>query len=362
MFSRRIHGMCRAIACKSTDVGSYNSFQQHFEEISYLVESSCETLSTKSLYVSLPSTPQLLQTYSCSTFVKQLLGDVVVASIVSFGIAPFVAIVDKSVIQVAAGSHTVKKSCTQSVRSILNSPSTFIRSPAFMMMWGVYAVTYSTGEIVDAYSRYNIGSIESLFLFIYIVANCVNTISNHNPLEYQKEDILTSSMNSNSFSMGVLCLTTVVNSSSSIVKDRFYVKLFGITSSSTAMRVPFITYGLWGLRDCVNISSSFILPKHVSKALQNHTTLDNTLSLQLAQLACPILAQFIATPLQLLGLDFCNRPLPNHSLMGRIRFQQQNLTAAFVIRLGKIAPAFCIGGIGNTYLRDWWRNSFLSHA
>lgn len=29
--------------------------------------------------------------------------------------------------------------------------------------------------------------------------------------------------------------------------------------------------------------------------------------------------------------------------MGHIRFKQQNLTTAFVIQLGKIALAFCIG-------------------
>ena len=67
--------------------------------------------------------------------------------------------------------------------------------------------------------------------------------------------------------------------------------------------------------------------------------------------------------MQLLGLDIYNRPLSNLSFkelaMTRLRFQYQNYASIVGARISRIAPAYGVGGIGNTYLRDKWRDRLL---
>ena len=158
---------------------------------------------------------------------------------------------------------------------------------------------------------------------------------------------------------GVFALTTSVNSASTMYKDRFYASYFG--TAKQAMKMPLITYGLWGLRDCMVIGSSFILPAHMCDVLQRNTSLDRVTALQISQLACPILTQVVAGPTQLLGLDFYNRPLTDLSyraaILERMRFQYSNFTSIVGARIARIAPAYGIGGVCNTYFRDKWRNS-----
>ena len=139
------------------------------------------------------------------------------------------------------------------------------------------------------------------------------------------------------------------------MKDRFYAKQFG----STATKMPLVTYGLWGLRDCLVIGSSFILPDKMSQILQEEIDLDETSALQLSQLICPIAAQTVATPVQMLGLDYYNRPLSDHTfksaLVERLKFQYLNFSSILTARILRIAPAYGVGGVGNTYFREKWR-------
>jgi hypothetical protein len=158
-------------------------------------------------------------------------------------------------------------------------------------------------------------------------------------------------------SVGVFALTTAINSTTTMIKDSFYARNFGTGTSVT--KIPLVTYGLWGLRDCMVIGSAFVLPDIVSIALQERTNVDEKTALKISQLSCPVIAQFIAGPTQLLGLDLYNRPLANLSypaaVMERIRFQYTNFASIVGVRIARIAPAYGIGGVCNTYYRDWWR-------
>ena len=77
---------------------------------------------------------------------SKLAGDVIVACGVTLGIAPFMSVIDKSIVQRAAGTHTIAQSCLESVTTMVRNPINFVKSPMFLMMWGVYAATYTTGE------------------------------------------------------------------------------------------------------------------------------------------------------------------------------------------------------------------------
>ena len=78
--------------------------------------------------------------------ISKLVGDVIVGCGVTFSIAPFISIIDKSIVQRAAGKHTIVQSCMESTSNIVRNPVSFMKSPMFLMMWGVYAATYTTGK------------------------------------------------------------------------------------------------------------------------------------------------------------------------------------------------------------------------
>jgi hypothetical protein len=72
----------------------------------------------------------------------------------------------------------------------------------------------------------------------------------------------------------------------------------------------------------------------------------------LAQFSCPALMQFASTPLHLLGLDLYNRQppggMPWTERASRIR--RDYISSSFA-RMGKIVPAYGIGGVVNVRMR-----------
>lgn len=194
---------------------------------------------------------------------------------------------------------------------------------------------------------------------MYYVANCLKTIVEHQ--EENRQYFKCRQTPSPSFfdvgTLGIFTLTTTVNSTTSMMKDRFYARNFGVITA----KMPSITYCLWGLRDCMVIGSSFILPEYMCNSLQEQTDfMDRKTALQFSQIACPILAQVVATPAQMLGLDFYNRPLADLSYKAaaveRTKFQYINFTSILGARIARILPSYGIGGVGNTYFRDMWRD------
>jgi hypothetical protein len=279
----------------------------------------------------------------------KLAGDVLVACTVTLGVAPFMSVIDKAIVERANGTKTILKSSAASIASIVRSPVTFVKSPVFLMMWGVYAATYTT-------------------------ANCLKTIVEYQDKQKQRQQqqqqqkhksantSMPPSMSSGiGGKFGVFAITTGVNSSTTMFKDKFYARHFGAANAAT--KVPLITYGLWGLRDCMVIGSSFILPEYTSCILQERFDMDKTRALQISQLTCPIATQLVAGPVQLLGLDFYNRPMSELSYkaaaLERLKFQCSNFTSIVGARIARIAPAYGVGGVGNTYFRDMWREMLV---
>jgi hypothetical protein len=212
----------------------------------------------------------------------------------------------------------------------------------FLLMWGMYAATFST-------------------------ANCLKTLMEHREQEQSSRKhhsgrvVKSDNSSSNAGTLGVFAGTATVNSVLTLYKERAYAKIFG--SSGAAAKIPMISYGLWATRDWLVIGSSFVLPDIVSVNLQETWGLREADASKISQLACPVVTQLIASPLQLLGLDFYNRSLSNIStheaFVERCRFLGQNYTSIVLARIARIAPAYGIGGIGNTYFRNAWRSSLI---
>ena len=93
----------------------------------------------------------------------------------------------------------------------------------FLMMWATYGLTYAA-------------------------ANSVRTVSEEYRLTAEQGQA------------ALFSATTAVNSAATMLKDRAYAKMFG---QNATRAVPMVTYGLWGMRDCMVIGSSFVMPKVV---------------------------------------------------------------------------------------------------
>ncbi len=206
---------------------------------------------------------------------------------------------------------------------------------------------------------------ESCLLSSCGTANSLKTIAEHQ--EYLSETSLEASSDSSKSSplsggskIAIFAATTAVNSTTTMLKDKFYARSFG---TSSAAKMPLITYGLWAMRDCMVIGSSFILPEMICGAIEERTNFDRSKALQISQLLCPIATQTVAGPVQLLGLDIYNRPLSNLSwkdmVRERFQFQCANFTSIVGARIARIAPAYGLGGVCNTHFRDQWRESLL---
>jgi hypothetical protein len=134
-----------------------------------------------------------------------------------------------------------------------------------------------------------------LCVFLHLrLANCLKTLverkeyvdkTNHYETKKQKDNGIGK--------FGVFAMTTLVNSSSTMLKDRYYASQFGTTVAAST-KMPKVTYFLWGTRDCMVIGSSFILPDIVCDVLTQNSDVERSTALRISQFACPVLTQFVS--------------------------------------------------------------------
>jgi hypothetical protein len=290
---------------------------------------------------------ELQLTRVSSSLTEKVVGDVLVGGGVALSVTPFLTVIDKAITQRSSGTNSILKSCFESIQSITRSPVAFVKSPMFLVMWGTYAVTYST-------------------------ANSLKTIFEHREWEAKRRmdasrpsgvpsSADTSTTTINTSRMGVFAGTAVMNSAASLLKDQAFARMFGSTAASAT--VPFISYGLWMTRDALVVGSSFLLPEMVSGSLQDSTKLDAKDALRVSQIACPVATQVVAGPLHLLALDYYNRPLSTMTAADaaweRLQMIKSNAGAVIAARVARIAPGYGLGGVVNTHFRDAWRDHLI---
>jgi hypothetical protein len=247
-----------------------------------------------------------------------LSADIASAGLASLAVTPFVASVDKAIVMLASGQvKSVGASVTMSLMSMLQSPQAFMMKPEFIAVFVVYFLTY-------------------------VSANCASTICN---------DVL-----STSDTIPKLFSTTVTNVVSCITKDVILAKLYG----STGGVVPLITILLFSVRDLMTIAASFTLPPKVSRQLQRSPGLPPSVAENFAQLSCPVIVQVFSTPIHLLGLSLYNSPTLDFAQ--RIASMRTTYQSALNGRMGRILPAFGLGGVGNRVLRDGMRRRATDRA
>jgi hypothetical protein len=232
----------------------------------------------------------------------------------AFTVAPFIAIVDKAIVSNASGKEKLVSCLINGFKTLFSKPIHFLRQPAFLMIWGVYGGTY-------------------------IVANSIESISERSKTSPTVPKFIGSS---------------ATNITLSVLKDKAYARMFGIGDPKP---FPSISLALFALRDSMTILASFTLPTIVGGEIDKRLHIGKQSADNLAQLTVPCMMQFISCPLHLHGLDRYNRPDRLLTYSDRfLRVRQEFLKTAFA-RIGRILPAFGVGGVVNKYVRksgnDW---------
>ena len=107
---------------------------------------------------------------------------------------------------------------------------------------------------------------------------------------------------------------------------------------------------LFILRDAITIFGSFALPPLLAPKLAG--IIENQASrLKAAQFALPVAAQFVTTPIHLLGLDMHNSR-ERLCLLPRWSRIQRDLGSAVPARMLRVILAFGVGGVVNTATRQ----------
>jgi len=156
--------------------------------------------------------------------------------------------------------------------------------------------------------------------------------------------------------------TSVVNMTACVYKDSQFARMFGnaTASSSPASKIPKLSYVLFSARDSLTIFASFNLPPIIgpqlahlppsvkdrfSRILSTESGRNNT-----AQFVAPAAMQIVSTPIHLLGLDLYNRQ-GNLGFTERFARITRDWTVSALARMGRIVPAFGVGGVVNANIR-----------
>lgn len=238
---------------------------------------------------------------------RRVFVDSLAAGTAGFAVTPIISAVDKALAENASGKAQLFPSFFGTLKESVKHPIKFIRSPQFFWVWLTYSGTY-------------------------MAANLVETIA-----AKKKVDAAFPKWVSTSATNTVLC----------IQKDRAFAKLFG---TKVAANVPLGSYAAWLGRDVISMGVFFTLPPIVGREVAKYTGSERS-GYYSAQIALPLLLQFVTTPMHLLGYDVYNNP--NGTVADRMKFLQKDYFKNVGIRMIRMAPPWSFGTIGNKEMRTW---------
>ncbi|KAL6244544.1 hypothetical protein RBB50_008786 [Rhinocladiella similis] len=252
--------------------------------------------------------------------------DLISAAGASCLIAPVICVIDRSIVDKAARGEPFTSCLLRSLRPAYTQPHKFLFSKPFLLIFGLYFLTYTTANTVDT-------------LTSTVSSRPASSVSS-GPAKF--------------------LATSSVNMSLCVYKDSRFVRMFGAPSPSPAAAVPRLSFALFAVRDSMTIFASFNLPPIIAPQLANlplsvRSRFSKILSTEsgranTAQFLAPAAIQLFSTPVHLLGLDLYNR-------QGRLGFADRYSrvlrdwgVSAFA-RMGRIIPAFGVGGVVNANVR-----------
>ncbi|KAI9799377.1 MAG: hypothetical protein M1833_004077 [Piccolia ochrophora] len=234
-------------------------------------------------------------------------------------VAPIITVIDRGIIENASGRNGLMPSIRSSLKQLVLRPHTFMLSKPFRLIFLVYTSTYLTANTIDTITSLRKGTRPTT-----VTAGPAKFIA-----------------------------TSSVNASLSIYKDSRLARLFG-PINAVPRPVPPASYALFAARDALTIFASFNLPPILAQRLPEGMGVGTWEwdRLSIAQFVAPAAIQVFSTPLHLLGLDLYNRPKGSEvEWRGRMEKVWRDWGRSCVARVGRIVPAFGVGGVVNMRAR-----------
>jgi hypothetical protein len=251
----------------------------------------------------------------------------------------------------ASKGFPIGQTINNCLRSMVGRPGGFFFSTPFILIYTLYTSTYLTANAIDT----------------------LKSTTHNQPY--------------NAIDTGLpkFFATTIVNMTICVYKDARFAKMFGASpsesparnsttntnlvarkyssalraprppSASTAptLQIPKVSYGLFCLRDSITIWASFNIPALIAPSVPDFLASSSTMKSSIAQFACPAAMQFASTPMHLLGLDLYNRqPAGGLGWTERVARIRRDYVPSCFARMGKIVPAYGVGGVVNVRMRD----------
>ncbi|KAM0324924.1 hypothetical protein ACHAQA_007890 [Verticillium albo-atrum] len=237
-------------------------------------------------------------------------------------VAPVISIIDRSIMENASGCKSLGDSIKSSFSTLLRRPHALLFSKPAALIFLVYGSTYLTANTLDTISS--------------TVANKSATTVTAGTAKFAA---------SSAANIGVC-----------IYKDQVFVRMFG-PPGVVPRPVPPASYALFAIRDCITIFASFNVPPLLGPWINERMGAElrrKVDGMTVAQFMAPAVVQAISTPLHLLGLDLYNRPSSSGALVSwneRWTAVRKNWAISVAARIGRIVPAFGVGGVVNTKVR-----------
>ncbi|KAF6234578.1 hypothetical protein HO173_007204 [Letharia columbiana] len=249
--------------------------------------------------------------------------DVTAAACASGLVSPWITIIDRAIIENASNRSTLRTSIRTSIRSLLTRPHLFLTSKPALLISTLYFGTYATANSIDTVSS--------------TVSNASAQTTTTGPAKF--------------------LATTSVNMSLCLYKDSQFARLFGPPpglAGAAARTIPKASYALFAARDSLTIFASFNLPPLIAPWLPMSEGVERSVGrLGVAQFLAPAGMQLFSTPLHLWGLDLYNRPTGSGARWRtRVAKVGRDWLGSSLARMGRIVPAFGVGGVVNSGVRS----------
>ena len=231
-----------------------------------------------------------------------------------------------SIVNKAATGRSLLPCLAEAARPALTSPHTFVASKPFLLIFGLYFATYLTANTIDTATS-------------TVRGQAAKTMTSNTPK---------------------FLATSAVNMTFCVYKDSQFARMFGKPSTGPAAAIPLLSYALFAARDSMTIFASFNVPPMLAPELQKlpqpvqdrfkRILGSESGRLNTAQFLAPAAMQLISTPIHLLGLDLYNRQ-GNLGMAARASRVVRDWGVSALARMGRIVPAFGVGGVVNGKMR-----------
>jgi hypothetical protein len=257
--------------------------------------------------------------------------DLAAAGCATLLVSPVIAAVDRAIVENTANVSTIRGSLQSSLRMACRSPAAFVCHRAFVWTAGLYGATYATANVIDTACEWA-ATDARLFKFLG---------------------------------------TTPVNMALVLRKDMVFARMFAAPVAAVAqipqpvpvpppsLPFPRPSLALFAVRDAHTVLASFLLPPVIGAWLHEHGAVATRARGELiAQLAAPCVIQLVSTPYHILALDLFNRPSGSKggkkTVLGADRWAviRQKYAVTVAARMGRILPAFGVGGVTNRHVRQ----------